>query len=184
MPRPRPRLRRPRPSLRIACSILLLLGFAAPLAWADGGGGSMRMPPRGRQGESAAVPLNQAQKAILRGQFEEAIDHLEDARKAEPRNADVHNLLGYSHRKLGHYDEAIRHYKRALRYDRKHRGALEYMGVAYLEKGDMDEARKTLERLEKVCKKGCKQLDMLRAAFAERPEPVAEGVPPDDDGRW
>jgi len=166
----------------LAFGAAALLGGVAP-ALADSGGGSARQSSRSSAADVAA-PLADAQEAIEAGDFEAALEHLAKARRADPRNADVENLTGYSHRRLGDYETAVKHYERALRFDRKHRGALEYLGQAYLEMGEREKARKMLERLEKVCRRGCKQLDMLRASFEAEPGQAAAGAPPAATDDW
>lgn len=65
--------------------------------------------------------------------------------------ADVHNLLGYSYRKVGQFDKALEHYRVALNIDQNHRGAHEYIGELYLAMGQLTNAEKQLQALSKVC---------------------------------
>jgi tetratricopeptide (TPR) repeat protein len=95
--------------------------------------------------------------------------------KAEPRNADAHNLLGYSHRKQPRPDlaKAFEHYKLALQIDPQHKGAHEYIGEAYLMNNQPAEAEKHLADLARVCgNRTCEEyVDLAQAiaAFKARP---------------
>jgi Flp pilus assembly protein TadD len=82
----------------------------------------------------------------------------------EGHNADVHNLLGFSYRKVKNFDSAERNYQRALRLDPEHKGALEYMGELYLETNRRAQAEEMLALLDKLCPNGCEELDDLRQA--------------------
>ena len=75
------------------------------------------------------------------------------AARAEPRNADVHNLLGYTWRKRATPDitKAFEHYYTALRLDPRQKGAHEYIGQAYLMEKRPEEANKHLAQLESIC---------------------------------
>ena len=48
--------------------------------------------------------------------------------ETDPENADVYNLLGYSHRKLEMNDKAFVYYEKALSLDPRRKGAHEYIG--------------------------------------------------------
>lgn len=97
--------------------------------------------------------LNSARAAIVAKDWSRAIAVLDVAVKAEPRNADAHNLLGYSHRKQTRPDlaRAFEHYKLALQSDPAHRGAHEYIGEAYLMDQRPAEAEKHLAQLARLC---------------------------------
>ena len=88
-------------------------------------------------------------KAIETKDWNRAITELNAVARAEPRNADVHNLLGYSYRKRTPPDlaKAFEHYKTALRLDPKHKGAHEYIGEAFLMDKNPAEADKHLAQL-------------------------------------
>ncbi|NBS75627.1 MAG: hypothetical protein EBS66_19390, partial [Betaproteobacteria bacterium] len=50
----------------------------------------------------------QAEKLIKEWKYAEAIPLLEKVVKAEPKNADAYNQLGYAHRKLNKLPEVLR----------------------------------------------------------------------------
>ena len=92
---------------------------------------------------------------------------LESVVKAEPRNADAWNYIGFSHRKLEQYDKALAAYNKALAIDPKHRGAREYLGELYLMTGNVAKAEAQLRKLDGICTFGCEEYDDLKAAIAK-----------------
>ena len=72
--------------------------------------------------EAAKDPdLERARMLIRDYNYEKALTYLKRALRRDPDNADVHNLLGYSYRKLDRVDEAFTHYREALRIKPKNR---------------------------------------------------------------
>lgn len=111
-----------------------------------------------------------ARKAIDAKEWNRAITELNAVVRAEPRNADAHNLLGYSYRKRNPPDlaKAFDHYKTALRLDPKHKGAHEYIGEAYLMDKNPTEAEKHLAQLEAICgNRTCEEYADLAKAIAD-----------------
>ena len=104
-------------------------------------------------GSGASEQLVAARSAIAAKDWSRAIRELNAALKLEPRNADVHNLLDYSHRKQARPDlaKAFEHYKLALQIDPAHKGAHEYIGEAYLMDQRPAEAEKHLAQLAHLC---------------------------------
>jgi tetratricopeptide (TPR) repeat protein len=90
--------------------------------------------------------------------------------KAEPGNADAHNLLAYSYRKSPSPDlaKAFEHYNIALRLNPRHKGAHEYIGEAYLMDRKPAEAEKHLAELEKICgNRSCEEYADLAKSIAD-----------------
>lgn len=147
--------------------LLLALAAAATLAQAaDTPGSNPSAPPP----PSVAERLTNARKAIEVKDWSGALSQLETAVRAEPRNADVHNLLGYSYRKQAtpNLAKAFEHYNTALRLDPKHKGAHEYIGEAYLMDKKPAEAEKHLTQLESICgNKTCPEYADLAKAIAD-----------------
>jgi Flp pilus assembly protein TadD len=114
--------------------------------------------------------------AIEAGGWEEAIRRLSRAEVRHPENADLHNYLGFAHRKLGRMDAAFMHYKRALALEPRHRAAHEYIGEAYLQVGDVAGARKHVEALRAICLLPCEELADLEAAIVRHGR-AAPGAP-------
>lgn len=119
---------------------------------------------------SASERISLARDAIKAKNWKQALAELKLAARDEPRNADVHNLLGYSYRKQAQPDlpQAFVHYKRALELNPAHKGAHEYIGEAYLMDKKPQEAEKHLTTLEKLCgNKTCEEYADLAKALAE-----------------
>ena len=106
-------------------------------------------------------------KAVADKRWEEAIARLRKAEVRNPDNADLQNLLGYSHRNLKQFDLSFKHYKRAIEIDPRHRSAHEYIGEAYLMVGDVAGAERHVAALKGICLLGCEQLADLEKAVAE-----------------
>lgn len=114
--------------------------------------------------------MENARKAIAAKDFNAALRELTVVVREDPRNADAHNLMGYSYRKRASPDitKAFEHYYIALRIDPKHRGAHEYIGQAYLMEKRPVEAEKHLAELEKICgNKECPEYQDLAKAIGE-----------------
>jgi Flp pilus assembly protein TadD len=108
----------------------------------------------------------QAQAAIEAENYQGAIDLLLPLATSDSQNADVFNLLGYSHRKLEKYDAALEYYLTALKLDPNHIGANEYLGELYIETDQPDKAAEQVAMLETLCPEGCEALTELQAALA------------------
>lgn len=94
-----------------------------------------------------------ARDAIKAKDYRRALAELNLAARDEPRNADVHNLLGYSYRMQAKPDlpKSFEHYKKALQIDPNHKGTHHYIGVAYLMDKKVADAESHLAKLEKAC---------------------------------
>lgn len=144
---------------RLVCLLTVLMLMAGPAA------GVYNEP-------GAAAPVGDADfdsgfNAVKREAWREAVASLERAATRYARSADVHNLLGFSYRKLGDLDRSFRHYFRALELDPDHRGVHEYIGEAWLMRGDVAKAREHLRELERLCRTDCEEYRDLERAIAE-----------------
>ena len=113
-----------------------------------------------RSGYERAVGLVEA------GDYEDALRILVDLNQVESGNADVLNMLGYAHRKLGRMEAAFDHYRQALAIEPRHLGANEYLGELYLETGKLEKAEERLAQLAAACPSGCEERDELSEAIA------------------
>ena len=104
--------------------------------------------------------------ALKAGNLAVALARLQGALKRFPEAANLHNELGYTHRRLGQLDKAFEHYQHALKIDPRHRGAHEYIGEAYLMVGDVASAEKHLTALRSICLLPCDELTDLGKAIA------------------
>lgn len=147
----------------IVLGAILAAGLVAPTFGAGGGGGA----EFGRQaaGPDVGPQLVAAQKLIDAKDWSGAIAELERAQRRNDRNADVHNLLGYSLRHAGRLKEAFAQYDRALKLDPEHRGAHEYAGEAWLQANEPAKAREHLAALRKLCGTDCEQYRDLAQAI-------------------
>ena len=141
------------PALTLALALCLSLGGGPAFAITGGDAVDSERNP----------DYAQAVKLFKAGDYAGAIPLLEKAVAIEPGNADVYNLLGFSHRKLGEVDAALAQYGKALALEPKHRGANEYLGELYLELGHLDKAQERLEVLDKACFFGCDEYWELKA---------------------
>ncbi len=141
---------------------LLVLGFTCALpgtARADMGGGSYSAP--------ADPDLVSGKNAIKEKNWDKAIDLLNKAVARDPKNSEIHNLLGFAERNRGNLDAAFKQYETALSLDPKNRGAHEYMGEAYLMVGNLAKAEEHLARLDKLCFFPCEEYRDLKEAIAK-----------------
>ncbi|WP_158529612.1 tetratricopeptide repeat protein [Parvibium lacunae] len=104
-------------------------------------------------------------QAALDKNWSLALKELKKAEAAEPNNADVHNMLGYTYRWQGQLELAFQHYRRSLELNPNHRGTHEYMGKAFLMNKQPEEAQKLLANLEKICGKSCPEYKSLEIAI-------------------
>ena len=105
--------------------------------------------------------------ALKAGDAGAALRRFESALRRFPDSADLHNELGFAHRKLRQMDKAFEHYKRALMIEPRHRGAHEYIGEAYLMVDDVASAEKHLTALRSICLLPCEELTDLEKAISE-----------------
>ena len=119
---------------------------------------------------TVAERVAKARAAIDKKDWSTAMRELNVAVREDPRNADVHNLLGYSYRKRATPDmaKAFEHYNQALKFDPKHKGAHEYIGEAYLLEKKPAQAEQHLAELEKICGgKACEEYQDLAKSISE-----------------
>lgn len=142
---------------------VVLATVLAPAVMAAGSPSTSSRPAPTRQ---AAQPsdFELGVKAVQARDFERALPLFEKVTRAEPRNADAWNYLGFSQRQLRHFDQSLAAYQKALALNPNHRGAIEYLGELYLDLGEPDKAREQLAKLQSLCPKGCSEFDDLSKA--------------------
>lgn len=143
-------------SLALALTMALTLALGVPVAALAMGGDTATKA-------SENPDYVNGKKAVDEKNYQVAVNHLTKAAQANANDADVHNLLGFSHRKLGNFDQALVHYTTALRLDPKHRGAHEYIGEAYLELKQLAKAEEHMKALENLCAICAERRDLDRA---------------------
>lgn len=150
--------------MKASILLVLLLSALAPAGAADTPSPAVPAQP------TVQERLANARKAVAAGNWGAAMRELNVAVREEPRNADVHNLLGYTWRKRASPDlaKAFQHYDMALKYDPAHRGAHEYIGEAYLLQKRLPDAEKHLAELERLCGgRDCEEYRDLAKAIAD-----------------
>jgi tetratricopeptide (TPR) repeat protein len=145
------------PFLLRATTLLLALSGPVFAAGSDTGSSSAATQPGYAEGKAA----------IDAGHYADALKILAPVVKAEPKNADAWNLMGFASRHLKHYTEAARYYDIALRTNPKHIGALEYQGEMFVETGDYARAKQNLKLLQSICGT-CEEAIDLQAALAAK----------------
>ena len=91
------------------------------------------------------------------GKFQEAIDGLNEALAEREDDAELLNLIAYSHRQLKRYEIALNYYLKALEIEPDHRGANEYLGELYLHFGQLDKAMERRDVIDADCFFRCKE---------------------------
>ncbi len=157
-----------RVSLRLITVGALALGLAVGAgAWsASALAAGSSSSSTSSSGDRAAKRYAKAVKEIKKGDYDDAIKLLRKVVDKKPRNADAHNLLGFSYRKLEKFEPARKHYARALKLDPNHKGALEYLGELYLQTGNLKDAEALLTRLAAACPGGCEEREDLTVKIA------------------
>lgn len=105
-------------------------------------------------------------QALVTEDWNGAIAALKLALLRDPRNADIHNYIGYAHRRLRQFGPAMQYYQQALVLNRRHRSAHEHLGELYLTLGEPAKAGEQLARLEEICLVPCAEVDDLKRAIA------------------
>jgi Tfp pilus assembly protein PilF len=139
----------------------LLAAFAAHAADTPGSNPS---------GPTAAERLANARAALAASDYSKAQRELTAGLREDSRNADMHNLMGYSYRKRPSPDitKAFEHYYIALRLDPNHKGAHAYIGQAYLMEKRLPQAEEHLSAVEKICGgQACPEYQELFKAIAD-----------------
>ena len=146
-----------------------ITGLPLLLALALVGGAALAASDVSNSLPSIAERLSNARKAMDAKEWRVAAFELDKAVREDPRNADVHNLLGYQYRKRPNPDlaRAFEHYNTALKLNPAHKGAHEYIGEAFLIDRKPDEADKHLAQLESICgNRTCEEYEDLAHAIA------------------
>ena len=102
-------------------ALAILLGaIGAPSAAVAAGADDTSGTDRTRSAYEQAVKLVEA------ADYEDAIQVLAKLTRKESGNADVLNMLGFAHRKLGRAETAFDYYRKALAIEPRHLGAVRH----------------------------------------------------------
>ena len=141
-------------------TIIILSHLFVVSSFAAGGGGD-----DSKQMNVKPNYYYKAVKLINKNSYQAAIDNLLKAEKANKKDADIYNYLGFSYRKIGNLEKASQYYNKALEISPKHKGALEYQGEMFLTQGNLEKAEANLKKLKKICYLGCKEEKMLKESI-------------------
>jgi tetratricopeptide (TPR) repeat protein len=144
-------------------SVALIVSALAPLTSV-----AVDVPNRNPPVEDRA--MRDSRDAVKKQQWERAVALLQPYLQAQPQDADGHNLLAFSLRKLGRHGESETAYDRALAIDPNHLGAHEYRGELMLLLGRREQAIVHLQALERLCGLQCEEYLELRRALDTKPQ--------------
>lgn len=122
---------------------------------------------------SSDFDIRPIMRMLEQEKFLDAIDELHYELDADPDNADILSLLGYSYRKTQNYEDAMTFYEWALNAKPNHRGANEYLGELYLETNRLDKAEQQLKVLSQICSSNCKEYNTLKKAIDTHKQQVS-----------
>jgi tetratricopeptide (TPR) repeat protein len=105
-------------------------------------------------------------KAIAKGEWTNAITALEFPAARDPRNADIHDYIGYARRRLTQPGPAMGQFQEALLLNPRHRGAHEHLGELFLALNEPARAEQQLGALKQICLIPCAEVDSLQQAIA------------------
>jgi len=112
----------------------------------------------------SSASYDEAKAMVDEGNFVAALPNLIALTKADAKNADAWNLLGFTYRKLGQLADSDAAYLAVLSINPDHLGALEYQGELFITTGKLDEAKANLAKLKALCGT-CEQAQDLEAAL-------------------
>ena len=113
---------------------------------------------------SSATSFAVAKATVDSGNYAAALPMLVAITKAEPKNADAWNLLGFSYRNVGQLDASDAAYLKVLTINPNHLGALEYQGELFITQGKIDAAKANFAKLQGLCG-ACEEADDLEKAL-------------------
>lgn len=123
--------------------------------------------------------MEAAVAAIKNKDWRGALAKLQVAHGKDAKNADVHDLLGYSYRNSGDLERAFTHYRTALELNAQHKSAHEYIGEAYLLVRQPHKAREHPARLKAICGESCEEYQDLakrsQATSSDSARPTTAG---------
>ena len=116
----------------------------------------------GDSGSDTSNPQKDAQNFVKRGKkleskgknekalklYNKAYEKLLEANKADSRNPDILNYLGFTLRKAGKYEQAEKYYLQGLEIKPDHNGINEYLGELYVQTKRIDLAKERLAVLK------------------------------------
>ena len=147
----------------VLSAVLLSVALAAPTFVLAVGSDD----PPAQSVDTVREDFARGRAAIDKQEWPAAINAFGRVVRAEPRNADAWNWIGYASRKSGKLDDAFKAYDNALAIDPSHRGAHEYVGEAWLMANKPDQAEEHLAILARLCNADCKEYAALKQALSD-----------------
>jgi tetratricopeptide (TPR) repeat protein len=155
---------------KFTCTVAFFLLMQASFA---AGSDSSSESSSGSDSSNYANPQKAAQNFVKRGKkleskgknkkalklYDKAYKKLLEANKADSRNPDILNYLGFTLRKAGKYEQAEKYYLQGLKIKPNHNGINEYLGELYIKTNRLDKAKERLAVL-KDCK--CEEYNELK----------------------
>ena len=135
---------------KIICIVTFCLLTQASFAASSDGGSDLSNPQKDAQNF-----VKRGKKLESKGKNEKALKlydkaykKLLEANKADSRNPDILNYLGFTLRKAGKYEQAEKYYLQGLEIKPDHNGINEYLGELYVQTKRMDLAKERLAVLK------------------------------------
>ena len=129
----------------------------------------------GSDSDSYSNPHNAAKNFVRKGKkleskgknekalklYDKAYKKLLEANKADSRNPDILNYLGFTLRKAGKYEQAEKYYLQGLEIEPDHNGINEYLGELYVQTQRMNLAKERLAVLKNCNCEEYKELEEI-----------------------
>lgn len=133
---------------KVAAIAVMLAATGAPVALAQG-----RVPAIAT---ASMDLLRQGQASLAANKPAEALDLLEAAVLADPRNGMAYVTMGRAYEALGLPGRAMRYYRQALTLNPNDTAALEAQAIGFAQRGMADQAQLNVQRLRRLCgNNGC-----------------------------
>ena len=146
-------------------SLLGLVAAASLLA-----GSCATAPSATERRPPSTANLEAGVRALEARDYDKAVQQLEIAIVADPKNVDGYYRLGQSHRGLGDYRSALKYIRLALQIQPNHLAALFERGSTELAAGEREAAEETLEKLGQTCKRACAEYESLKTLVEAAPK--------------
>lgn len=147
---------------------------AASLSLLAAASSSFGQKPDDQIAPASLALQKQGESALAAGNFSAAVDALETALVADPRNRGAYVALGRATTAQGMPGKAIGYYKDALQLEPNDVAALSGEGDALVQRGAVDRAKLNLVKIQALCKTGCAPATTLAAAIAKGPPPIVQ----------
>lgn len=148
--------------------------FSITLALATMTSAGQGQSPDDRIAPRSTALVRQGEQLTASGQYDAAIDALESALVADPRNRGAYIALARVAQSRGLPGKAIGLYAEALKSKPDDVIALAGQGEALVQRGAVERAKLNLEKIKTICKtRSCPQTAVLAAIIAKGPPPAA-----------